>query len=141
MGSPIESISSSKRALRESWKKSFPQDPTARKSASLAICQTLINHSGFIQAPQIGLFAARIFEIDLLPLLAMTQKAYFFPKVDSSTQQLHFFSVAQLEHLFNSPAPWLAKNISEIQNNHFYDSTFLAGKKPLSVTIACILTS
>ncbi|NBW98293.1 5-formyltetrahydrofolate cyclo-ligase [bacterium] len=99
MGSPIESISSSKRALRESWKKSFPQDPDARKSASLAICQTLINHSGFIQAPQIGLFAARIFEIDLLPLLAMAQKPYFFPKVDFSTRQLHFFSITQLDQL------------------------------------------
>ena len=99
MGSPIESISSSKRALRESWKRDFPQDPNVRKSASLAICQALITHSGFSQAPQIGLFAGRVFEIDLLPLLTLTQKTYFFPKVDPLTRQLHFFSVAHLEQL------------------------------------------
>lgn len=99
MGPPIESISSSKRALRESWKKSFPQDPQVRKSASQTICQALITHSGFLQAPQIGLFAGRVFEIDLLPLLTLTQKAYFFPKVDSSTRHLHFFSITQLDQL------------------------------------------
>lgn len=93
MGSSTESISRSKRALREAWKASFPRDPEVRATASYRVSQLLALRSEFQQATNIALFAGRSFEIDLMALFQLAPRPYAFPSVDSSTRELRFYLI------------------------------------------------
>lgn len=103
MGSAIESISLSKKQIREAWKKDYPKDPASRSKISEKLCRVLLASPSFKQFRHIGIYACREWEIDLSLLFKLYPRPYAFPKIDTTNKSMSFYEVSRATEL--SPGP------------------------------------
>lgn len=66
---------------------------------SAEICCHLLHDSNFKNAPTVGLYCPRIYEVDLTSLWHEDPNRCVFPKVIAERHDLYFFQVADLSHL------------------------------------------
>lgn len=93
----MELNSKDKGELRKYWKSQYPKFRSFFPAWSEAICQQILSHPHFQKAQKIAVFYPRDWEVNLNSIWETRPLDCAYPKTDSQTWEMKFYTVEALE--------------------------------------------